>query len=691
MPIPKANDMLPDNLVDQFDEDNLESNFEDMMVNRVRTDFVEAKRFMLPFHDACLARYQKYYNASEYVDIRKKNKFPMPYVQHQTDEFVSDLHEKLFYKKRPCTLMGVEETDKEDSEAKQELLDWQDYKDHIKTKVEVALRDVALYRITVAKVDYKKKVIKKIRGYTEPAMGFDELTGGEKPQIVNNEPVMVSKTGVFEEIAFQGPTVKRVDPLNFFITEDKSTIDDEEPVMIRDRVSKKYFDEEYFFNQELLSTEAAAPTGDTQDNTYNKRMIRNLQPDQTSKSNKYEYVEWQAIVNKYKLYEFLINSGYVKDDKLKYYQDALPYVDPRESCLAICGVVNDRIMVRLEDSPFEFGTPNIVVGIMQADENEILGTSLSDKIISMAEGLDELAGILLENFKQSVNAQHVINKLALVSGGSVLVNKAGGVIETNDDPNKVHKRIEQPRLGPDIYNIIDFFMQMGQDAGGRQDAIGGRGEAGAGTLGEFEGIAMMASKRMRNHLESFEESFVEPLYQMRNQINMQFLDESYLYGIISDKVIDWRTIEPGQIRANVDFICESSSRETNRIVITQQILQMIKVAPAAKAFGFPIRFDKLLQQLMELGFSWTTDKSEDILPSLKLEKEYGLNIDALLMSNMLIGLQNQAVQGLMDPMGTGLGGNGGAPGFGGMPQPTSEQGAREGANSRNRTNIGKVQ
>ncbi|MHC4622001.1 MAG: hypothetical protein ACYTEQ_30035, partial [Planctomycetota bacterium] len=154
---------------------------------------------------------------------------------------------------------------------------------------------------------------------------------------------------------------------------------------------------------------------------------------------------------------------------------------------------------------------------------------------------------------------------------------------------------------------------------------------------ESQIAAAQAQVGMTSYLRSFEQSLIIPLYEMRNQINMQMLDAPYVYGIIGQGAIDWRQAEPAQIRANVDFICEGSERETNRIVITQQILQLAKVAPLAERMGIPVRYDKLFEGLCEQGFSWSKDKIQDIFPSLKLEKE-GVDIDRMLLQTMLLRL-----------------------------------------------------
>ena len=243
-------------------------------------------------------------------------------------------------------------------------------------------------------------------------------------------------------------------------------------------------------------------------------------------------------------------------------------------------------------------------------------------IKAVQQGKDVIMGIHLQNLMQSVNSGHIINTSMIQTPGKVITNKPGWTLEVTGDVRSAHKRIDMQPISPDIYVLQQMFTQEGQDASGVQDIIEGKSEGGAETLGENELIMDQASLRMNALLRSFEETGVQPFYEMRNQINMQFIDAPYAYMVLDEAGREWRTIEPGQIRANVDFICESSSRESSRMVISQQILQLLKLSPSLKMMGFPVRIDLLASKLCEKGFSWGRQEIEAVFPSLKLPKEH---------------------------------------------------------------------
>jgi hypothetical protein len=293
----------------------------------------------------------------------------------------------------------------------------------------------------------------------------------------------------------------------------------------------------------------------------------------------------------------------------------------------------------------------------------------------MHDGSEQIMGMMLENLKQSVNAMHVINKRMII-GNKTKINQAGGILLTNDDVKKVHKRIEQPPLAQDFYKLLAIFRQWAQDASGLQDSTLGKADASVETLGEAHMIDAKASLRMRDYLKAFEDTFIRPVYAIRNQVNMDFLDQEYVYGIVGESAIEWRTITPQQIRANVDFLCEASTRESNRAVQTQQMLEMIQLAPAAMSAGQPTRIDKMIYDLAQIGFSMKEQDVEKYFPLIQAEKQ-GLDIDQLYvqMALMQLGAGPMGPGGMAPPPGQEL------------PQPNTEAEAITQANQKQEVQI----
>ena len=638
-------DVVPEPLVEQ------QPPFVLKMVETVVSDFEASKRYLQRFHDKCAEMDGLYHNAQKYESLKKDSLFPMPLMQEAVDQLTADIRDKLFYSNRPATVVPLSDADQGDADAKQAMIAYQDYKDGIFEKMGLFIKDASLKRCCVSQVDYCEETIPRWvevdvtapavdefgQPMVDPASGMpmvDEL--GQPAQVPTGE----KKWQKIDQIIFKGAKVKRVDPRNLFFSQDKQAVEDEWPIMVRSKESLHHFmSKPYYINQaELIQAQKEGVTNKGVSADIENRL---LDPDKNEYDSKkeFEYIEWQGMVNQIELFTHL---GYPEDQ--------IATIKPYARCHAIIGVVNQKTMVRCEYDPVQIGRPNIIIGVMNAEGESLFGNGLATKIEAIVKGSEVLLGILLENFKQSVNAMWVINKNAIIDG-KTYINKAGTMFETLGNPKDVIQRVEQPAVAKDIYLLLDMFKQMSQDASGQQEITKGQGDPAAATFGEANIVAQTASLRMRDYLKTFEVTFIQPLYQMRNQIDANFIDTEYAYSVIGESGLEWVQIDPAQIRAGVDFICEASTRETNRAVLVQQILQLIQLAPVAMQMGQPIRIDKMIQQLCETGFSWSRQKTEEILPLLKVERQGLVDIDAMLVQNAMLGMAMQTVQGVMGVTG----------------------------------------
>ena len=166
---------------------------------------------------------------------------------------------------------------------------------------------------------------------------------------------------------------------------------------------------------------------------------------------------------------------------------------------------------------------------------------------------------------------------------------------------------------------------------------------------------------------SFEKTFIEPLWKMRNHINGKFVDDvPYLYSVIEDGMMNWRKLEPTQVRSEVDFVCEASVRENQKAVITQQILQALNLTLKMSDILGPIPLIKLLERLFEEGFGWKKSTIKELLP-----------IEAIAQQLMQRNMEKQQEMQSENPNS--------------MPQPTSESDAQASAAGRNDTQIGEME
>lgn len=623
-------------MIDEKDIDKQLLPFEERMKLRVSADLREGELYLAEYHSWCKDMFRFYHNAQNYEELKKKNKFPSTAIQEDVDQFIADARDKLFYVDRPCTLFGREETDKADAEAKQEMMNYQDEEIGIFEIIGNALKDAALYKIAPLKVEYDEVTETEWEPYEEgiPLVDKDNQPildgmGRMIPQLdtITGEPVIESGWRLIEAPRYKGAVVHRIDPLNLFWTQDKKTMDDRYPIMIKSNISFKDMEKPYFIKSAVQILKEKGTESQYEDPTWEKKKLTGENATVTGTSKKNQYVEWQGMVNKAVLYHFMIQTKQVPDEDMEQFMLDLSTTKPTDECWCICGLANETEVIQLRCSPFKkLNRANIIIGKMSPGEDSLIGDSISRKIEAVQKSEEETYGMLIENIKQAVDAFWIINTEALVDirGGKVEVNRAGGVLRCNENVNNVAKRIDQPGVAPDIYNLLNIFKQARQDQGGLQDSVIGKGDPNAETLGEARQVLNYASLRMRDYLKTIENSLIRPLYRMRNDINTEYLTDDYVFRIIGEKGSEWRKLTPQTIRTPVDFICESSTRETNRSVIIQQMLQMIEISPLAQAQGQPVRIDLMLADLAENGFAISKDKIKKYFPAVAAEEE-GVN------------------------------------------------------------------
>lgn len=669
--------------------------FEVKLLERVREDYASAKQFSKGFHDECNEMYAHYHNARHFVSLRKVNRFPMPIIQEDSDVFVADINDKLWFADRPCTLRPAEEADADDAKLKQEMLNYQDKVDDVKTKTSQSLQDATLCRIGIAQVDYSEKKRRRWTVQENVVTGsvFNEETG-EMQEIV--EDIWQLK----DFPTYMGATVRHVDPRDFFIQEEKQEIDDEFPVMIRSWRGRDFFNSQpYFFNQHKLDENR--PDTDTPGGTRSNS-DKGMFGDRESRkadTKDFQMIEWQGPVDKKELFKYMKRKRRkVRDEEVT--DQMIAEVMPREKEWAIIGyVVEIDNFVRLEANPFDIKRPNTIVGVIQSENEGLLGRSLAQKLVAVQRGSNQLMGMILENLKQSVNAWSVINVNALVDDdGASITNKAGGVLKTNQNPKDVFHRVEQPRVATELFALMEMLKATGQSADGMRDILKGAGQADTETLGESVRVLAQASLRMREYLRSWERTFIEPLWELRNEINENMIDAEYAFAVLGLDGIEWKRIKPEQLRSGVEFICESSVRETNKNVLIQQLLQMSQIMPLIIQAGQPVRIDKLAAELAESGFNWDQKKINKIFPLIGYEDEnpeQENELNKMMAENALLRSQLERIMMVMT-LGQGVAGGGSQNGNGNgagkgpgqeIAQPTNEGDAAQSIDARTFANF----
>ena len=673
------------------------SDFEEKMLKRVNKDFGNSIEFLKDRRAEMATRYDLYHRGQKYTELRLQEQYPTDFYADQIDTFVASIMAPLWAKDEPCKLLAGPNAEPAFIEAKQKLHDYQNREDNLKETHRQIILDIARDGIGIAKTDYLERTERVWGNVDVPIMeeGFNAF--GEAVEVqTGSKIVQVPK----EIPIYKGAHTERIDPQNFFYTVDKSRYDPG-PVMIRSFVSKGFFDERsYYINKDeikALRREQEEKYDVDDDHIKAKKRIQKLRTDESPSKNSLQYIEWQGLVDKAELYSKLgpkMEPDPLTGEERDLHDKAL--IKPNEKVMCICGVVNEEVVARLDELPFGLDHENIVIGIMEPIDTEVAGNSVGQKLQPAALMLDKLAGIAFKALRASVNRGHLINVRA-VEGEVPDINQEAWVLRCLDNPNVVHKILDQPSISKDVFTMMAAVENWGRNRTGIQEITSGRGESEAETLGEVQIVANQAGLRISDPLEMIEDTFVIPVARMRDEINMQFLmrgenPEQYLMEVIGqDGAQNWEEVSPQQIRAHTKFMCESSGREHDRAVVTQQLMQANQIAPNALAAGQAVRLDRGLHDLFTSGFGRSSEEADWWLPAVKVERESGTEeqMDQLMAQNQQLTEQVKNIQlqiQAMFPLGLPVGQEEGANGSGGgsptspgqeLPQPTDEAGATQ--------------
>lgn len=642
-------------------EEIITGDWEERAKRRVLSDFKRAQEFLDPIHKTWLSNYEHYRAGQTTQGIHERksdNLFPVPFTTEQVDTFCSMINDKLFHMGAPATIYPREDTDKADAEAKQAMFDYHDEIDDVEMKIRMGTKDGALYGIIPFKVDYQERQRSEVINSPRPVP--DET--GQPMMDMGGQPVTVDVPEVVETPEFLGAAVTKLDPFDTFFVPEKVCYGDGHAIMVRTRMRRNEFTAPYFFNIEKIKKKdgAGTPSG-TDDILKERRHIAGQKVDNKYFQNHCVYIEWQGY--------------YDPGDEV----DGIDgqKMEPGHYVIGVVtGTIYEDTLVRFDKDPLKLGKENIIIGNIERDDGSLIGYALIDKFHALQHAQDTICGMLIANLKQQVKRPKIVCSEALIDPSQIntAIDETIEVHETEDVTKVIHFP-DVPNMSPDIYNGLQIFRQMGQNSTRLYDIAQGKVQEGVGTLGEGQILMGATNLSINDYLKTIEGSLIKPLYQMRNTINSYFLDVPYVVRVVGAKGLEWRQIEPGQVRASVDFVCEASSRDMERGVVTQQILQSIaplmQVTQMLQLQGLPpARPDILMGKLYE-QWSWSQDQIKSILPSLTIDDQQAQVLQQMMQQQQAMAAQAQG---------------GGEQG----PQPRNEQELQASMQGRNQTQVGRM-
>ena len=641
-----------DYTVEDKEKSRDEGSFEERMLQRVTDDYANASQHRSGARMRTLEFRKQYRNARHYSEWRARKELPLPVAQELIDQFVAQLRQKM--SDRPATVVGTPGTEQSEIDVIQELTDYQDYVDDIKEKMAVALRDIAVDGFTAAQVDFTEKHTDKWSIVEEEVDAPEDQTYLHRWRGVM--PTKIKRTWKQVPVTtYMGPRVKVLDTLSVYWTQDKKELNDPHPIMVATDQPRDYFNSEpYFKNQDQIDEDetGAEVSVNMEDGEMPSANDPVAEPDGPT-ANNHHYIEWQGRVNRSELYKYSKDGQSPEGDE--------PKIDPNETVWAICGVVDKKTVVRLHQLRTGQDGPNLIIGCLQHDGSVFNAVGIMDMIYALCRSADRAGGMMETNIIQAIDAGWGID-VDRIRDKNPIVNTRNFILNTDGNPSEIIKRIDQPDMAEALFRLIAFYFEEAKKASRLTDITLGRGDPAAETLGESSMAESNSTTGLNDYLQTVEATFVRPLYQMRNAINVNLVDRAFVYAVVGDGALHWRDpVDPSKIRASVDFICESSTREANKGIVTAQMLKVLDLSSTLIAAGVGLDATEATRLLFRDGFGLSKEQIEMLLPLLKMKQAGGIDTSQLVAVASLLKLQQAAMMPGPVPIDSGGGGQGAIP------------------------------
>lgn len=261
-------------------------------------------------------------------------------------------------------------------------------------------------------------------------------------------------------------------------------------------------------------------------------------------------------------------------------------------------IANKSVVVKAQGNPFHHQKRPLIRGVLFPAVKEWYGIGLVEPVISLQHELNTLRRQRLDNINL------IINRMWLIDGGAdidldSLVSSPNGIItrdgvdsvealETKDVTQSAY--LEAQNVQTDIENTTTPRSVQGTPESGRL----GRTARGAAL------IINQALEKFSTALRLTEEMVLEPMLNMMQQLNRQFIDDDQtlqdpdLYGAIFAE----EKMTPEQIREQSRFEMKSISDMVNN---EAQINQMISIYGVFKDIITPVSAQEILQTVWRLS------------------------------------------------------------------------------------------
>lgn len=517
-----------------------------LIIERVLNDFETFSDALRDKHKHFSDFLKHYHNVVQKKRKQGQANVPAPLAAETVDTVHADIVDKTIGSDGLLVdITPGEATDIQHAEASKDLIQHQLYVEEAETVWGQLVKTCLQLGTAPAKVSY----VERYKTFTErqPVIDmFGNRVGFERVRS--------------EKLVYKGPAITPVDIFDFFPHPDMVELDDDVPIIHRFIATPEHIKERarqgLYKNTRYVDFEKKISQLDDGDHAE-KRERRELAGIKYHAATRLgvECYEWQGM---YDLHEN----------------------DIRVNCVFV--VTSDGVLLRADELPYDDQEKTYICPRINRTAGEFWGVGLIEKQHPMIHGLNALNNTLLDALYQAVHKKRLIDSKGIPNKAE-LVNRQGQIIRiqrrgAGEPLDNYYRELDVGRVAPDVWQAMGMYQDWASKASGVADFMKGYLPSKVQSATAIQTTSSQASAKFRLLLKEIENTGSIPICKRMQKINLQFFDQAEVVRVIGRRGLHWRTINPEDIAGEVHFVALGSTREIDKGVNIQQLMQTIQVA-----------------------------------------------------------------------------------------------------------------
>lgn len=523
------------------------------------------------FQGKCQNIYEKwaiinqFVRGSAYITRGAEKDVHVPAMQKALERMIPRIEEQILQQDPWFTVVGREEMDQREQNKIRSYLEYQMDQCRFREEVQPAIRTMLIYGFCVFKVwwciEEELRIKREYKQVTQ--------NGTTKTKVKLTEE---------NEVVYNGPKIKLVDPFDFIIDTDATCINDAKYV---GEVTKMTFEEIAMLGEQGIYK--------------NWEKLREMHP-----RTRYDYANYEKQVRKLHFWDDSHGttppSGGQKEFYVATFCAKFDLFNTGIARECIITTANNSVVLQVQENPFDDKHRMYALARANRDAFEFFSSAPFDHSIRINMEMDRHRQLVMKG-----HARHLCPILLTPDTDDLpdsLWDVEAGSILNVANPQAVHEVNIKSTVGEYRYleNILDGDIE---ESSGSTRMLGGTEDSGTAT--ESTHKLAESSRRLRSYVRSFTH-MAEDILRQFHAMNRQYVTQNMTFRVIgksAHNVKTYDTVSPQLFQTDVDFEFRALSNLHSSDLRATQMLQWLNTT-APIAAKHPGRID----DLAILGLLW---------------------------------------------------------------------------------------